>query len=118
MRPARVGLARGGGLGNYIGRRRRHRLVGASMTSAGKSRRKVPEAAVKSAGAADGRIATLLKALRANLKLAPVVDAHEKQSAVRGRKFGKNGSVGALSCKLAATKRLRPPAGAPSGCPP
>jgi len=66
-------------------------LVEASMKPARKPPRKVPAAAGKSAGTADRRIATLLRALRADPKLAPVVNAYEKQGGEAGRKFGKNG---------------------------
>ncbi len=68
-----------------------HGVVEASMKPAGKPAKKEPATAAKSAAAADRRIATLLKALRANPKLATVVDAYEKQAAERGRGFGKNG---------------------------
>ena len=68
-----------------------HRVVEASMKLAGKSPRKAPTAAAKSVGAVDLKTAALLKALRETPKLAPVVDAYEKQAAERGRKFGKNG---------------------------
>jgi hypothetical protein len=41
--------------------------------------------------ATDPRVERLLRALRADARLAPIASAYEKETATPGRKFGKNG---------------------------
>jgi hypothetical protein len=78
-----------------------HGVVEASMKQSVRPPRKEPTAAAKSAGAMDLKTAAVLKALRGDPKLVPVVDAYEKQAAERGRRFGKNG-LKTISGKLFA----------------
>ena len=67
-------------------------LVEASMKTAMKSAGKARQPAKsRAAGAHDGRVVALLKALRANPKFAPVVAAYDEQAGKPGRRFGKNG---------------------------
>jgi hypothetical protein len=68
------------------------RLVEASMKPAVKApgRRRNPPPAT-SAGVNDRRTAAFLKALRADRKFSPVIDAYERQAGEGRRKFGSNG---------------------------
>jgi hypothetical protein len=72
--------------------RAERRSVEARMTSGGKPvKTPTRTAGMKTAGADDPRVATLLKALRRTPTLAPAVEAYEKQAAEAQNKFGKNG---------------------------
>jgi len=76
--------------GSADGRAERRRVEAAMMPAKKTKSARHPRSS-KTSAPADGYVLTLLSKLRRDAKLAPLVAAYEKDAAMPGRKFGKNG---------------------------